>query len=77
MALTAEVLGWVLRRSQRAPSTPNGLTFAAWKKIVDAQVRPRFQADTFAQAVASGAVADRLAYAFAGGYQSALRWADV
>lgn len=75
MALTDKLLSWVLRRGPIAqPPTPGGLSFSAWKHALDTQVRPLFAGDTFAQAVASGAVADRLAFAFAGGYQAALRY---
>lgn len=52
-----------------------GLTFAEWKYAFDTQARSAFAPvnDTFALAVAGGALADRIAYAFAGAYQAALR----
>jgi acyl-CoA dehydrogenase len=48
-------------------ATPAPETLAAWR------AGHRVQASTFASAVAAGATAGQLAFAFAGGYQAALR----
>lgn len=66
------ILGWLLRAAAVAPLTPESLE-SWWMAFRDAR---REWSEPIDQALIGGMLADRIGYAFAAGYQSALRRMD-